>query len=183
MPVTCRTATSPAASRPGAAPAAVSSLIAATTPVPVIHGRYVLRCPARHRSAARAKEFPKSSEILLWSRVAGRGPARGSPRSSFTCTPGSSCRRERTALALAELSGVPLSSGTIAALTARATGRLDGFLEHVREQIPAGDVAGFDETGSGWRAGWPGCTVPAPATTPCSRSIRGVRGRRSRRWA
>jgi hypothetical protein len=48
---------------------------------------------------------------------------------------------------VAELSGVPLSSGTIAALTARAAGRLDGFLEHVREQIAASDVAGFDETG------------------------------------
>jgi hypothetical protein len=55
--------------------------------------------------------------------------------------------KERTALALAELFGVPLSSGTVAALTARAAGRLDGFLEHVRHQIAASEVAGFDETG------------------------------------
>jgi transposase len=55
--------------------------------------------------------------------------------------------KERTALALAELFGVPLSSGTVAALTARAAGRLDRFLEHAREQIAASDVAGFDETG------------------------------------
>jgi transposase len=55
--------------------------------------------------------------------------------------------KERTALALAELFGIPLSSGTVAALTARAAGRLDGFAEHVREQITASDVAGFDETG------------------------------------
>ena len=55
--------------------------------------------------------------------------------------------KQRTALALGELFGVPLSSGTVAALTARAAGRLDGFLEHVREQITASDVAGFDETG------------------------------------
>jgi transposase len=55
--------------------------------------------------------------------------------------------KQRTALALGELFGIPCSSGTVAALTARAAGRLDGFLEHVRGQIAASEVAGFDETG------------------------------------
>ena len=55
--------------------------------------------------------------------------------------------KERTAQALAELFGTPLSSGSVAALTARAAGRLDGFLERVRKQIAASGVAGFDETG------------------------------------
>ena len=55
--------------------------------------------------------------------------------------------KERTAQALAELFGVPLSAGTVAAMTARAAGRLDGFLEQAREQIAASEVAGFDETG------------------------------------
>ena len=55
--------------------------------------------------------------------------------------------KERTAVALSELFGIPLSSGTVAALTARAAGRLDGFLEQVRQGIIASDVAGFDETG------------------------------------
>jgi transposase len=55
--------------------------------------------------------------------------------------------KERTALALAELFGIPLSSGTVAALAARAAGRLDGFLAHVRAQVAASGVAGFDETG------------------------------------
>jgi len=55
--------------------------------------------------------------------------------------------KDRTALALAELFGIPLSSGTVAALTARAAGRLDGFLEQVRQGIAASGVAGFDETG------------------------------------
>ena len=55
--------------------------------------------------------------------------------------------KDRTAQALAELFGIPLSSGTVAALTARAAGRLDEFAEHVREQIAASGVAGFDETG------------------------------------
>jgi transposase len=54
---------------------------------------------------------------------------------------------KRTAQALAGLFGIPLSSGTVAALTARAAGRLGGFLEHAREQIAASGVAGFDETG------------------------------------
>jgi transposase len=55
--------------------------------------------------------------------------------------------KERTAVALAELFGIPLSPGTVAALTARTAGRLDGFLEQVRRGITASDVAGFDETG------------------------------------
>jgi transposase len=55
--------------------------------------------------------------------------------------------RKRTAQALAELFGIPLSAGTVAALTARAAGKLDGFLDRVRESIAAGPVAGFDETG------------------------------------
>jgi transposase len=55
--------------------------------------------------------------------------------------------KKRTAQALAELFGTPLSPGTVAALTARAAGRLGGFLDHAREQIAASGVAGFDETG------------------------------------
>ena len=55
--------------------------------------------------------------------------------------------QHRTAQALAELFGIPLSSGTVAGVTARAAGRLGGFLEHAREQITASEVAGFDETG------------------------------------
>jgi transposase len=55
--------------------------------------------------------------------------------------------RKRTAQALAELFGVPLSQGTVAAITARAAGRLGGFLERARTEIAASPVAGFDETG------------------------------------
>ncbi len=55
--------------------------------------------------------------------------------------------KKRTAQALAELFGIPLSPGTVAAVTARAAGKLDGFLERVRGNIAASDVAGFDETG------------------------------------
>jgi transposase len=54
---------------------------------------------------------------------------------------------KRTAQALAELFGVPLSPGTVAGITARGAGKLDGFLERVRGNIAASDVAGFDETG------------------------------------
>ena len=55
--------------------------------------------------------------------------------------------KQRTAQALAELFGIPLSSGTVAGITARAAGKLGGFLEHVRGQIAGSCVAGFDETG------------------------------------
>ncbi len=91
--------------------------------------------------------------------------------------------KKHTALALSELFGIPLSSVTVAALTARAAGRLDGFLEQVRQGITASDVAGSGDTGFGWRAGWPGCTAPAPASTPCSWCTPGGAGRRSRRRA
>jgi transposase len=55
--------------------------------------------------------------------------------------------KKRTAQALAELFGIPLSPGTVAGITARAAGKLDGFMERVRGNIAASDVAGFDETG------------------------------------
>lgn len=55
--------------------------------------------------------------------------------------------KKRTAQALAELSGIPVSSGTVAGITARAAGKLDAFLKHARQQIAASSVAGFDETG------------------------------------
>lgn len=55
--------------------------------------------------------------------------------------------KKRTVQALAELFGVPVSSGTVAAVTSRAAGKLDGFLEQARAEIAASDVAGFDETG------------------------------------
>jgi len=81
-------------------------------------------------------------------RRAGSGPVRAADRRDHRL---SVCRavlvQGATALALAGLFGVPCSSGTVAALTARAAGRLDGFPEHVREQIAGGGVAGFDETG------------------------------------
>jgi hypothetical protein len=81
-----------------------------------------------------------------WHRCAGNWPrwqARWPRRGRSLPVPGSGSPD----LALAELFGIPLSSGTVAALTARAAGRLDEFAEHVREQIAASGVAGFDETG------------------------------------
>jgi transposase len=55
--------------------------------------------------------------------------------------------KQRTAQALAELFGIPLSTGTVAAVTVRAAGRLGSFLEQVQAGIAAAEVAGFDETG------------------------------------
>lgn len=55
--------------------------------------------------------------------------------------------KHRTAQTLAGLFGTPGSSGTVAAVTARAAGKLGGSCEHARAQIAASSVAGFDETG------------------------------------
>ena len=55
--------------------------------------------------------------------------------------------KQRTAQALAELFGTPLSAGTVAALTARAAAGLQEFLDVVRGRLVQADVVGFDETG------------------------------------
>ena len=55
--------------------------------------------------------------------------------------------RERTAHALSELFGAPVSAATVGAATSRAAGDLTEFLSVVRGQIAAADVAHFDETG------------------------------------
>jgi transposase len=55
--------------------------------------------------------------------------------------------KKRTARALAELFGTPVSEGTVATLTTRAAGGLDEFLGVVRDRVAEAKVAGFDETG------------------------------------
>ena len=85
-------------------------------------------------------------------RGAGRGKGPGAVRPRIAAViiylyVGQFLSKKRTAQALAELFGVPLSSGSVAALTARAAGELGGFLERARDQIAASAVAGFDETG------------------------------------
>ena len=55
--------------------------------------------------------------------------------------------KKRTAQALAELFGTPVSEGAIAAMTRRAAHGLDEFRAQVGDRIAAAEVAGFDETG------------------------------------
>ncbi len=55
--------------------------------------------------------------------------------------------KKRTAQAIAELFNIPVSEGTVAAVTARAADALDEFSEHVRVRIAAADLAHVDETG------------------------------------
>lgn len=55
--------------------------------------------------------------------------------------------KKRTAAALAELFGTPVSQGTVAAMTSRAADGLGGFLEWTRTNLAAAEVVNFDETG------------------------------------
>ncbi|MGX6608248.1 IS66 family transposase [Micromonosporaceae bacterium Da 78-11] len=55
--------------------------------------------------------------------------------------------KQRTAQALADLFGTPMSAGTIAGMLTRATAGLDGFLDEIRRRLTGADVVGFDETG------------------------------------
>jgi transposase len=55
--------------------------------------------------------------------------------------------KKRTAQALAELLGTPVSDGAVAAMTRRAADGLEEFCAQVGDRIAAAEVAGFDETG------------------------------------
>jgi transposase len=55
--------------------------------------------------------------------------------------------KKRTAQALAELFGTPVSEATVAVMTRRAAAGLVGFLDDVADRIVAAEVVGFDETG------------------------------------
>jgi transposase len=55
--------------------------------------------------------------------------------------------KKRTAQALAEVFGTPMSQGTVSAMTERCADGVDGFLGTVRQRIAEAPVAGFDETG------------------------------------
>lgn len=55
--------------------------------------------------------------------------------------------KKRTAQAITELFGIPVSGGTVAAATSRAAGNLTTFTDQVRDQIAQAGLAHFDETG------------------------------------
>lgn len=55
--------------------------------------------------------------------------------------------KDRTAHALGELFGLPVSGRTVLSMVKRAAEGLEPFLEQAREQITAAPVAHFDETG------------------------------------
>jgi transposase len=55
--------------------------------------------------------------------------------------------KKRTAQALAELFGTPVSEATVVTMTGRAAAGLTGFLDQVADRLAAAEVVGFDETG------------------------------------
>ncbi|MEV6980657.1 DUF6444 domain-containing protein, partial [Sphaerisporangium sp. NPDC051017] len=55
--------------------------------------------------------------------------------------------KDRTAKALEELFGVPISGASVLNMAGRAAGRLEGFLARACEEIAAAPIAHFDETG------------------------------------
>ncbi|MCK9921396.1 IS66 family transposase, partial [Frankia sp. AgPm24] len=55
--------------------------------------------------------------------------------------------KDRTATALGELVGIPLSAGTVAAMATRAAADLTGFLTALRDLLAGAEVVGADETG------------------------------------
>jgi len=55
--------------------------------------------------------------------------------------------KKRTAQAISELFGIPVSDGTVAAVTSRAAGDLTEFLAQVTARLKTSPVVHFDETG------------------------------------
>jgi transposase len=55
--------------------------------------------------------------------------------------------KKRTAAALTELFGTPLSEGSIATMTTRAAEGLGEFINQVKDRLAGAEVVGFDETG------------------------------------
>ena len=55
--------------------------------------------------------------------------------------------KKRTAQALAELFGTPVSEGTVAAMSERAADGLDDVLARITDRLAGAEVAGFDESG------------------------------------
>lgn len=55
--------------------------------------------------------------------------------------------QQRAAEAMGDLFGLPVSDGTVAAVIARLSGRLDGFIETVKARLREAEVVNADETG------------------------------------
>ncbi|MGH3779961.1 MAG: IS66 family transposase [Pseudonocardiaceae bacterium] len=103
---------------------------------------------------------------------------RGSPRSSSTCMSGEFLSKKRTAAAVAELFGTPVSEGTVATMTKRAADGPDDFLGHVTDRVAEAGVAGFDETGPrvAGRLHWVHCARTGKYTLITCHAKRGRKG-------
>jgi transposase len=87
--------------------------------------------------------------------------------------------KDRTAAAMAELFGAPLSAGTVAAMLTRAAGRLETrFLPLVRDLLAAAPVTGVDETGLrvAGKLHWVHCARTERLTLLVCHPRRGVEG-------
>lgn len=79
-----------------------------------------------------------------------QAPVQYGPRATAICLylyAGQFLSKDRTASALGELFGLPVTGATVLAMTRRAAGGLEGFLERARAEIAVAPVAHFDETG------------------------------------
>jgi transposase len=86
--------------------------------------------------------------------------------------------KKRTAQALAELFGAPVSEGTVATMSKRAADRLDGFLPQLTDRLSQAEVAGFDETGLrvAGRLHWVHCARTDKYTLITCHPKRGTKG-------
>ncbi|MGH3527745.1 MAG: IS66 family transposase [Pseudonocardiaceae bacterium] len=86
--------------------------------------------------------------------------------------------KKRTAAALAELFGTPVSEGTVATMSKRAADGLGDFLGHVTDRVAEAGVAGFDETGLrvAGRLHWVHCARTGKYTLITCHAKRGRKG-------
>ena len=74
--------------------------------------------------------------------------------------------KKRTARALAELFGTPVSEGTVATMTSQAADGLKDFPTSYATASPTLRLPDSTRLGCGWPAPCTGCTAPAPRSTP-----------------
>ncbi len=86
--------------------------------------------------------------------------------------------KKRTAGALAELFGTPVSEGTVATMTKRAADGLGEVLGHITDRVAEAGVAGFDETGLrvAGKLHWVHCARTGKYTVITCHPKRGTKG-------
>jgi transposase len=145
---------SPPNVRPGAGCAGCGAGLAAA-PLAGVERRQVIDLPEQIRALVTehrliSRRCPCGTVTAGTAPPGVTAPVQYGPRVAAACAylwHGQFLSRNRTCQAMAELSGVPVSPGAVAAMVTRVAAALGTSLEAIRQALTAAGVAHFDETG------------------------------------